>query len=68
MRGRKPDVEKLLTVAEVAAILSVHPRTVYRMVQTGEIPAPVKVGRGTRFVASEIEAMILELKGRRSVA
>ena len=39
---------KLLTVAEVAAILSLSRMTVYRMVNSGTLPA-LKVGRSVRI-------------------
>lgn len=39
---------KLLTVAEVAGILSLSRMTVYRMVNSGTLPA-LKVGRSVRI-------------------
>lgn len=39
---------KLLTVAEVAAIMRLSKMTVYRMVNSGQMPA-LKVGRSVRI-------------------
>jgi excisionase family DNA binding protein len=44
----------LMTVREVATYLRVHPMTVYRLIQRGELPA-IRVGRGWRFSRSRIE-------------
>ena len=45
--GRDLNEVRLLTVAEVAAILRVSKMTVYRLVHSGEMPA-VQVGRSYR--------------------
>lgn len=47
----------LLTVAELAALLRVSERTVYR--QAGRaLPAPVRVGGQLRFRTADVEAML----------
>ena len=48
----------LLTVREVAALCKWSTRQVYKMVSSGRLPAPLKVGRSTRWRASDIEAWI----------
>lgn len=48
----------LLTVSEVAGMLGVSARSVWRLVSTGEVPRPVKVGTSTRWRRADIEAMI----------
>ncbi len=45
---------ELMTVQEVAAYLRVHPMTVYRLIQRGELPA-IRVGRGWRLSRNRIE-------------
>lgn len=47
----------LLTVQEVAAVLSVSQRTVRRMVVAGEFPV-VRLGRAIRVRRIDIEALI----------
>ncbi len=44
----------ILTVREVAAYLRLHAVTVYRMAQSGDLPA-FRVGRGWRFKRDQIE-------------
>lgn len=34
----------VVSVREVAELLGVNPRTVWRMAQSGEIPAPIRLG------------------------
>ncbi|MGE3323717.1 MAG: helix-turn-helix transcriptional regulator [Phycisphaerales bacterium] len=34
----------VVSVREVAELLGVNPRTVWRMAQTGDIPAPIRLG------------------------
>lgn len=46
--------EKILTLAEVAKLLSVHPITVYRMIKEGRLPA-FRIGRVLRFDAVQLE-------------
>lgn len=49
------DDVKLLTAKEVAELLGVHVRSVWRMAQTGEIPAPIRLGeRVVRWRLSDL--------------
>ncbi|MGE0367185.1 MAG: helix-turn-helix transcriptional regulator [Phycisphaerales bacterium] len=43
IRNRMADVA-VVSVREVAELLGVNPRTVWRMAQTGDIPAPIRLG------------------------
>ena len=49
--------ERLLDSHEAAALLGVHPRTLQRLAQRGEI-AGMQVGKLWRFRASSIDAWI----------
>ena len=49
--------ETLLTTDQVLAYLRVDLRTVYRLIETGKIPA-VKVGRQWRFRETEIDVWL----------
>lgn len=51
--------ERLLDSYEAAALLKVHPRTLQRLAQRGEI-AGIQVGKLWRFRASSIDAWIQE--------
>jgi len=51
------DDRLLIDVREVARLLTVKPRTVWRLVATGRLPPPVRIPglRATRWRRSEVE-------------
>ncbi len=49
--------DELLTVAETCRYLKVTPRTLYRYIKGGDLPA-FKLGKEWRFVRSELEQWI----------
>jgi len=51
-----------LTTEEVIDVLRVNSRTVYRLIQTGDLPA-VRVGRQWRFRRTDLESWLN--RGRR---
>lgn len=48
------DAQKLIPVREVATILNVSVRTVWRLISEGKIIAPVRVGRSVRWRRAEL--------------
>ena len=50
--------DRLLTVKQVAEILSIGKSTVWLKCKNGTLPKPVKLGCGTRWRMSEIQAYI----------
>jgi prophage regulatory protein len=44
----------LLTADEVAAMLGVSERTLWRLLSAGKVPQPVRFGRSTRWRAAEV--------------
>lgn len=56
---------RLISIREAAAVLGVCPRTMYRLIASGDAPSPVKVGRATRLVLAEVDAYIAKLMERR---
>jgi excisionase family DNA binding protein len=50
-------MDEILTASEVAELLQIHPRTVYKLVKEGSLPGR-KFGGGWRFSRSEIIAMV----------
>ncbi len=51
------DLPKFLTTEEVLSCLKVTPRTVYRLIRAGELPA-VRVGRQWRFRKGDFETWL----------
>lgn len=49
---------QLLTVDELAALLKVSKRTVFRMRSAHHLPNPIKVGGGVRWRAEEVQNWI----------
>ena len=56
-------MEEILTASQVADLLKIHLRTVYRLVRQGLIPGK-KLGGGWRFSRSEILKMVARNEGR----
>jgi excisionase family DNA binding protein len=46
-----------LTTEEVLSCLKVNPRTIYRLIKTGDLPA-VRIGRQWRFRRADLDAWI----------
>jgi len=58
VEDRRP--ASMLTVEEVAAILRCSPRTVYRLIDAGKVPAPCRLGALVRWPTSVVESWISE--------
>ena len=56
--ARREDLEPLLTVKDLGHLLRVHPRTISRMCQRGELPLPLKVGGQNRWRVQDIEKIL----------
>ncbi len=56
----KMSISALLTVMEVAEMLGLSERTVYRLADLGKMPRPVKIGAAVRWRRSELETWIEE--------
>lgn len=50
--------DNLLSVREVARLLGVCGRQVFKLAAMGKIPAPLKLNRSTRWRASDIQRYI----------
>ena len=53
-------MDEILTASEVANLLHVHPRTIYKLVKQGSLPGR-KFGGGWRFSKRDILQMISPL-------
>ncbi len=58
-------IDQYLNVKEVALALGISVPTVWRRVNSGDLPKPVKLGRATRWPASDIAAAMDRLKSLR---
>jgi excisionase family DNA binding protein len=65
MSNEKKLSERFIGLRELAETLDVTTRTVYRHIQSGLIPKPVKIGHSVRFPVSDLEAYIERLKQSR---
>ena len=54
----------LLTTEEAASLLHVHPRTVQRLVERGQLPA-VHIGSAVRFDPQDVASLIAGVKSQR---
>ena len=60
--GSEP-LDRLLTIKQIAAQTGISRSTIYRRIQEGEFPKPVRIGpRATRWPESEIKIWLDELK------
>jgi len=57
--------DQLLRLDQVAVILSVSKRQIWRMIANGDLPEPVKIGRASRMISSDVQAYIEKLKSLR---
>lgn len=51
------NTQSILTTEEVLGYLRVTPRTIYRLIRTGELPA-LRIGRQWRFRRSDLDAWL----------
>lgn len=56
------NTEYLLTIDEAANRLRVHRSYIYKLINAGALPAPIKLGRAARFKASELDEAIRALR------
>ena len=67
--GERTDLvvsDKLLTLGEVQSVTSLSRATIYRQIEGGDFPSPIKIGRTSRWPASEVEDFIEACKERRA--
>lgn len=59
--------DRLLRVRDVARLLAISVRGVWRLAGMGQIPLPVKVGGSTRWRAADIHRLIAGIGGQPSL-
>ncbi len=60
--------ERLLTITEVGEMLGRGRASIYRALDAGELPQPVRIGSSIRWPLSEINGYIEDLKAQRDKA
>lgn len=55
----------LLRAGEVAQLLGVSTRTVWRLVSAGRLPPPLAIGRSRRWEQADVERFVENLKNQR---
>lgn len=58
-------LKRLMTMRQAATTLGICPRTLYRLIASGQLPAPVRLGRASRMVCAEVDEYVERLKATR---
>ena len=59
--GGEKSLPRLIKATEVAELLGVSPRTLWRLLSEGGVPQPVRLGGSTRWRLSDVESWIAGL-------
>lgn len=62
------ELDQLVTIRGTAQTLGISVRALYRLIASGELPAPLKIGKASRMSMAEIHAYIERLKMQRDKA
>jgi excisionase family DNA binding protein len=57
--------DRLMSIPAAAACLDISVRQLWRIIASGEIPHPIKVGRLSKLFASDLDAYMEKLKEQR---
>ena len=49
---------QLMTIDEVASLLRLHPKTIYRFIQRNGFPRPLKIGAASRWDLAAVQNWI----------
>jgi prophage regulatory protein len=60
--------DRLLTFEQLSDKVGMKRTAIYAAINAGSFPVPVKIGKLSRWVESEVEAWIATLKERRAAA
>lgn len=52
--------DKLVNMAFITEFTGLSDKWFYKLIQEGQFPRPIKLGRSSRWLKSEIEAWVLE--------
>ena len=60
-------MERLLKLPQVESLVGLKKSKIYALIQSGEFPAPVKVGRASSWLEGEVQSWIAEHASRRTM-
>jgi len=63
--GNAADRAGLLTLPAAATTLAISKRTLERLIASGEFPRPVKIGRASRVLSSDLAHYLEQLRRKR---
>ena len=61
------NLDRVMRLPEIAGVLGVCVRSVRRMIDRGELPPCVRIGRAVGLMQSEIEAYLKRMREQRTV-
>ena len=67
MSQEKRTLSRMLTLDDVAALLSVSRRTIERLIAGGDLPKPVKIGASSRMPEDDVQRYIERQMRKRGV-
>jgi len=60
-----PHQDTLLRATEVARLLRISVRQVWKLTSSGQLPSPIEIGRSTRWRDSDVQRVIRGEEGSR---
>ena len=60
-------MERLLKLPEVESLVSLKKSKIYALIQLGAFPEPIKVGRSSSWLESEVQSWIVGHASRRTI-
>lgn len=60
-------MERLLKLPQVESLVGLKKSKIYALIQSGQFPVPVKVGRASSWLEGEVQTWISEHASRRTM-
>ena len=54
-------MEKLLPLNQLGSVVGFRKSKIYQLIESGEFPPPIKIGRSSRWLSSEVQDWIYKL-------
>jgi len=66
MNTQYDENDRLIAIKDLESFLGISRPTIYRLVACGKFPRPIRIGRSTRWLWSEVDRYIKRLKESQS--